>query len=582
MAEDVEATHRVVLGQRFDEYFGELRRTHRELSVSRLAEEFGYADSQFLDGLREGREYAKWDEINDFCLRSGLNASWLKHGEEHPFSPEYAELADLNALLRELEPRGDWPLYAVRSDCSEGLVCFVRRDSKYAWRIYNTTLHLSARNGGGGRMNLVRLYRFLKTLAYAGSGAAAATGLDTGWKGRIVSHTLAKSEFDTLVDGTVFPGALLGNLVQCYWADDFPILEGSDDVTRRLLASQGLEFHAAQAIVREELGRLNEDWREEAAALRQARFSLSEEARRTVACPVCGYPTPRAANADRGAEQPISVECPRCGPFRVGEGVERLVAAGRVPRTRLSAWIRAQKESAKAPPTILQEQLRGIVDSLPEHSVAEKQQLLLTVIGRRTKPSESTDLVVDRDYVIAWAESGAELKYLLDALAEEGMLEVEESAVGTSRCKIKAAGWKRLEAAKLGRRESKQVFVAMNFDEELEAVWRDGIAPALRSIGYEAYRVDKDQHLERIDVKLLAEIDRSAFVVADVTGQKQGVYFEAGYAEGQGIPVVWCVHKDEINRLHFDTRQFNHVVWQDVTDLREKLVERVEAAIGTG
>ena len=159
MAEDVEATHRSLLGQRFDEYFGELRRTHAQLSVSRLAEEFGYADSRFLDGLREGREYPKWNEIDGFCSRSGLHADWLKHGEDHPFSPEYAELDDLNALLRELEPRGDWPLYAVRSDCSEGLVCFVRRDSKYAWRIYDTTLHLSARNGGGGRMNLVRLYR---------------------------------------------------------------------------------------------------------------------------------------------------------------------------------------------------------------------------------------------------------------------------------------------------------------------------------------------------------------------------------------------------------------------------------------
>ena len=220
------------------------------------------------------------------------------------------------------------------------------------------------------------------------------------------------------------------------------------------------------------------------------------------------------------------------------------------------------------------------MDSLSERSVAEKLQLLLTAIRRRTKPSESTDLVLDCDYVIAWAESGAELKYLLDALAREGVLEVEESTAGTLRCTIMAAGWERLEAAKLGRRESKQVFVAMNFDEELEAAWSDGIAPALQSVGYEPYRVDKDQHLERIDVKLLAEIDRSAFVVADVTGQKQGVYFEAGYAEGQGIPVVWCVHKDEINGLHFDTRQFNHVVWRDVSDLREKLVERVDGTIG--
>ena len=146
--------------------------------------------------------------------------------------------------------------------------------------------------------------------------------------------------------------------MQCYWADDFLILEASDDMTRRLLGSQGPEFHAAQAIVREELERQNEDWREAAAALRQARFSLSEEARRTVACPVCGYPTPSSAKADRNADQPISVDCPRCGPFRVAEGVGHLVAAEGLPRTKLSAWIRAHRESDKAPPTILQEQLQ--------------------------------------------------------------------------------------------------------------------------------------------------------------------------------------------------------------------------------
>ena len=44
--------------------------------------------------------------------------------------------------------------------------------------------------------------------------------------------------------------------------------------------------------------------------------------------------------------------------------------------------------------------------------------------------------------------------------------------------------------------------------------------------------------------------------------------------------MVWCVREDEIKVVHFDTRQFNHVVWRDVTDLREKLVVRVEGTIG--
>ena len=31
---------------------------------------------------------------------------------------------------------------------------------------------------------------------------------------------------------------------------------------------------------------------------------------------------------------------------------------------------------------------------------------------------------------------------------------------------------------------------------------------------------------------------------------------------GQGKQVVWSVHADDLNRIHFDTRQFNHVVCQ--------------------
>ena len=112
--------------------------------------------------------------------------------------------------------------------------------------------------------------------------------------------------------------------------------------------------------------------------------------------------------------------------------------------------------------------------------------------------------------------------------------------------------------------------------------WSEGIESALKSVGYEPYRVDKDQHLERIDAKVHAEIDRSTFVVADVTGQRQGVYFEAWYALGQGMPVVWCVREDEIGELHFDTRQFNHVVWREPEDLRCKLAERIAGAIESG
>ena len=121
----------------------------------------------------------------------------------------------------------------------------------------------------------------------------------------------------------------------------------------------------------------------------------------------------------------------------------------------------------------------------------------------------------------------------------------------------------------------------MSFDEGLRSVYDNAIAPAIKSTGYRPYRVDAIPHLERIDVKIIAEIRQSRFLVADVTQQKAGVYYEAGFAHGLGIPVIWCVRKDDLDNVHFDTRQYNHVLWDTENELREQLENFILATIGT-
>ena len=63
--------------------------------------------------------------------------------------------------------------------------------------------------------------------------------------------------------------------------------------------------------------------------------------------------------------------------------------------------------------------------------------------------------------------------------------------------------------------------------------------------------------------------------------QKHGVYFEAGYAQGLGIPVIFSCRKDEIDdkKVHFDTRQYNYIAWESIDNLKQRLIERIRAAI---
>jgi nucleoside 2-deoxyribosyltransferase len=123
----------------------------------------------------------------------------------------------------------------------------------------------------------------------------------------------------------------------------------------------------------------------------------------------------------------------------------------------------------------------------------------------------------------------------------------------------------------------------MWFDESMNDAWLV-IDKGIRVAGYEPLRIDQKQHNNKIDDEIMAAIRRSKFVVADFTKQRGGVYFEAGFAKGLGLEVIWLCRKDEIDEVDFDTRQYSHIVWEadKLTELSAALKNRVEATIGHG
>lgn len=78
---------------------------------------------------------------------------------------------------------------------------------------------------------------------------------------------------------------------------------------------------------------------------------------------------------------------------------------------------------------------------------------------------------------------------------------------------------------------------------------------------------------------VIAEIRRSRFLMADFThgrvGVRGSVYYEAGFAHGLWLEVIFCCR--EGTEPHFDTRQYNHIMWKDADDLRERLLARIRA-----
>jgi nucleoside 2-deoxyribosyltransferase len=104
-----------------------------------------------------------------------------------------------------------------------------------------------------------------------------------------------------------------------------------------------------------------------------------------------------------------------------------------------------------------------------------------------------------------------------------------------------------------------------------------------RQLDINALRIDELHHNENIDIRLLREIDRSDLVIADLTYERPSVYFEAGYALGQKVPVVYTCRADHLGRqsqyeVHFDLRQRNIVAWRDPSDRQfaRLLVARIQ------
>jgi nucleoside 2-deoxyribosyltransferase len=158
-------------------------------------------------------------------------------------------------------------------------------------------------------------------------------------------------------------------------------------------------------------------------------------------------------------------------------------------------------------------------------------------------------------------------------------LKLIESGHGTKPLwRIKFAGWEHIERTGLSSQSSARVFVAMSFKSALNQAFDEGIKPAIETdCGLSCYRIDRDEHNEKICDRILAEIRRCQIVVADFTNNAQGVYFEAGFALALGKTVIWSVRSNHIRRVHFDTRQYNHIVWKDPKDLRTRLRDRIQA-----
>jgi hypothetical protein len=126
--------------------------------------------------------------------------------------------------------------------------------------------------------------------------------------------------------------------------------------------------------------------------------------------------------------------------------------------------------------------------------------------------------------------------FMYNIAIDQGYITSEESLHGINAIKITAKGWNRIfELKKEINNDSKQGFIAMWFNHEVDKA-HESIARAVEKSGYLPKRIDNHESNKKICDEIISEIRKSKFIVCDFTGQRGGVYFEAGFAYGLGLP----------------------------------------------
>lgn len=301
----------------------------------------------------------------------------------------------------------------------------------------------------------------------------------------------------------------------------------------------------------------------------------------------------------------LLVPCPRCRKFVVtscdADNLLSMDLRNGFRDTQLSALLREQTIHG-LPPFWLRcgmdpygalrwEELSPIdLDELLARwprSVPEQLDRALCNLARLSKRGGEFINVYEQDVPILFGQTPDEAQYIAKALIDQRVV-TGETHSGGALLVVSPRGWARFtELTRDERSPENPAFVAMWFgdkseQERMTGVYRQAIEPALVDAGYLATRVDFVQHNDWIMDRVLGDIRLAPFVVADFTGQRPGVYFEAGFARGLEIPVIHTCDEAHFDDSHFDTKQLNHIVWKTIEELRLQLYHRVVGTIGPG
>lgn len=299
----------------------------------------------------------------------------------------------------------------------------------------------------------------------------------------------------------------------------------------------------------------------------------------TEPCTVCGS----AANIPvREFGVGVIVDCARCGDFQISHvTADDLGLPFSDPKQLALASYAIRKMQASSKRPKLSREFFASLNGRTLPTPAEASDNLLIWIAEKADGRPSAQIQVTPDpgllATIGVVEPG-DVAWIFDSLKSQRLLN-ETFGNKVVLHNLTAKGWQRFEDLKRARVSSNFAFFARKFDNpDLDQVFDKCLRDAVAQTGYELRTVTQRAGL--VDAVIEDEIRRCRFLIADLSDDNAGAYWEAGFAEGLGKPVIYICRSrsnGEEKKTHFDANHRQTVRW-DLSSL-DQTATKLKAVI---
>jgi hypothetical protein len=243
----------------------------------------------------------------------------------------------------------------------------------------------------------------------------------------------------------------------------------------------------------------------------------------------------------------------------------------------LASYTIRRMQKPRARPTLTSEFFEALrFQSLPTPAEAIDNLIVWLADQADGRPGKETEIAYSNPTLlgIVGVVGPEDIRWIVESVKSQRLL------VGTSNsklpdrsgpvidrhlgCQLTALGWQRFEELKRAKISSQHAFFARKFSNpDLDHVFEKCLCPAVEQTGYKLRTVTQRAGL--IDAVIEDEIRRCRFLIADLSDDNAGAYWEAGFAEGLGKPVIYlCRSKAEDGapkKTHFDADHRHTVRW---------------------